>query len=246
MKRTALRITLICSLAVAFGAVAVPVALADTAITQSATSVTPTSAVLHGTLNSGGKAGFYQFQYGTTTKYTKATPLQVVGTGSQNQNVSAKVKNLKPHTLYHFRVVLITRGGPYYYANQITRGSDRTFRTQSTGRLVLLSRYLIVTKGHLMAILQCASSLRCKGTYSVTTRARIAHSHRFGTIVCTKPGSATFNIPAHQTRTVSAKATGACVSLLRHARHQQLKGKFSSRPRSGQQGVITPVRLILV
>ena len=245
MRRTALRVMLACSLTLATAAVAAPNALADTASTQPATAVTATSAVLHGTVNGGSQNDVYEFQYGTTTAYKKATPLQPINTGGQNQGVSAQVKSLEPNTLYHFRTVLVSRAGTYY-SYTVTNGPDQTFRTNTSGRLVLVSRNLIVRRGHLTAILKCASRLRCGGTYSVTTRARLAHTGRLVTILCTKPGSAKFNILAHKTRQVSAKATGGCQSLLRHARHQQMTGKFSSRPRTGQQGIITRVRLILV
>ena len=244
MKRTVLSAMRSWSLALAIGMVAVPVALADTATTGPPSSVTATSALLHGTVNSGSQPGFYQFQYGLTRPYSTATPLQLIDTGGRDHAVSASITNLKPNTLYHFRMVFIARGGPYYDYETID-GPDQTFRTTANGPLVLVSPDLVVKWPHLTAILSCTSRVPCTGTYSVTTRTRLARSRRFATIVCSKPGSASFTIPALRTRRIAAQVTAGCASLLRHARNHQLDGKFSSRPRSGQPGIVTRIRLTL-
>jgi plastocyanin len=91
-------------------------------ITNGATNVTATSGTLNGSLDPHGLATTVFFQYGTTTSYGSATPMQSQ-TGNTYRNITANVGGLTPHTTYHFRMVATNAGG--------TRmGNDRTFTTQ--------------------------------------------------------------------------------------------------------------------
>ena len=91
-------------------------------ITNAATNVTATSGTLNGSLDPHGLATNVFFQYGTTTSYGSATPMQNQ-TGNTYRNITANISGLTPHTTYHFRMVATNGGG--------TRmGSDRTFTTQ--------------------------------------------------------------------------------------------------------------------
>ena len=91
-------------------------------ITNGATNVTASSGTLNGSLDPHGLATTVFFQYGTTTSYGSATPMQSQ-TGNTYRNITANVGGLTPHTTYHFRMVATNAGG--------TRmGNDRTFTTQ--------------------------------------------------------------------------------------------------------------------
>ena len=90
--------------------------------TNGATNVTTSSGTLNGSLDPHGLTTTVFFQYGTTTSYGSATPMQSQ-TGNTYRNITANVGGLTPHTTYHFRMVATNTGG--------TRmGSDRTFITQ--------------------------------------------------------------------------------------------------------------------
>jgi phosphodiesterase/alkaline phosphatase D-like protein len=91
-------------------------------ITNGATNITTSSGTLNGSLDPHGLTTTVFFQYGTTTSYGSASPMQTQ-TGNTYRNVTANVGGLIPHTTYHFRMVATNAGG--------TRmGSDRTFITQ--------------------------------------------------------------------------------------------------------------------
>src|SRR6476620_1046751 len=91
-------------------------------LTNGATNVTASSGTLNGSLDPHGLATTVFFQYGTTTSYGSATPMQTQ-TGNTYRNITANVGGLAAHTTYHFRIVATNTGG--------TRmGNDRTFTTQ--------------------------------------------------------------------------------------------------------------------
>ena len=71
------------------------------------------------------------FQYGTTTKYGKATGVQRLG-GITATPVTAKLSGLKPNTLYHYRVVVVAMDGT-------ATGKDATFTTSVTPAITGLS-----------------------------------------------------------------------------------------------------------
>jgi hypothetical protein len=89
--------------------------------TNAATSVTSSSATLHGSLDPHGLTTNVYFQYGTTTGYGHNTAMQSQ-TGNTYRNITANISGLSTHTTYHFRIVATNNAG--------TRlGSDRTFTT---------------------------------------------------------------------------------------------------------------------
>lgn len=92
-------------------------------LTDPATAVSTTSAVLNGTANPAGTNLFVSFDYGVTTNYgstVQAVPSPASGTNPVA--FSAVVTNLTPSTLYHFRAVGTNALG-------VERGVDRTFFT---------------------------------------------------------------------------------------------------------------------
>jgi len=95
---------------------------AAVATTGPVKDVTRTSATLTGTVDPGGAATTYHFEYGTSTRYgltTKETAVE----GDQPVSVQAAITNLSAQTTYHYRLV----AGD-------SMGADRTFRTADAPR----------------------------------------------------------------------------------------------------------------
>ena len=95
-------------------------------ITGSATGITATEAVVHGTVNPHGLATTDQFEYGLTTSYGTTVPSTAESAGS-GTTVVAKgyiLTGLLPHTTYHFRVVGKNSEGA-------VDGKDATFTTSA-------------------------------------------------------------------------------------------------------------------
>src|SRR4051812_23682586 len=79
--------------------------------TGGAAQVTITTATLTGTVNPGGVATSYYFQYGTTTAYGSRTPSTGAGGGTANVAAAAQIGGLGPNTKYHYRLVAHSAGG---------------------------------------------------------------------------------------------------------------------------------------
>jgi hypothetical protein len=76
------------------------------AITESATEVKATEAILNGVVNPRGTSTSYRFEYGLSTAYGNSVPApdQLVGTGGSLVKVAQAVGGLKADTLYYFRL----------------------------------------------------------------------------------------------------------------------------------------------
>ena len=90
--------------------------------TQNAHPITASFALLHGKLNSLGKASsvVVYFEWGTTTGYGFTTRARTLKRPSP---FSAVITRLTPDTTYHFRAVAVTEDGTSY-------GSDVSFTTR--------------------------------------------------------------------------------------------------------------------
>jgi hypothetical protein len=97
---------------------------APTVNTDSASSLTSSSATLNGTLNPNGLGTTYYFEYGTS--YGSTTTETDAGSGTDDVSVSADITGLNAETTYHFRLVATNSAGT-------TEGSDRTFTTSEAG-----------------------------------------------------------------------------------------------------------------
>jgi hypothetical protein len=92
------------------------------ATTGGTLALTSTSAALTGTVNPGGQATTYYFQYGPTAAYGSQTPPLSAGAASTSVNVSAAVGSLTVNTTYHYRLVATNASGSAF-------GADRSFKT---------------------------------------------------------------------------------------------------------------------
>jgi N-acetylneuraminic acid mutarotase len=104
-------------------------AAAPTPVTVAASSVTTNSATLNGTVNPGGAATSYYFEYGTNTSYGSSTAPGNLAPGSSPVAVSNAISGLLSATLYHFRLVAWNSVGT-------NAGSDLTFTTPAPPPIV--------------------------------------------------------------------------------------------------------------
>lgn len=88
--------------------------------TGGTSSVTDTSAVLHGTVNPNGTATTYYFEWGTTKSYGSKSSVKSAGSGTTAIAVEQSIDHLTPGATYHYRLVATNPSGT-------TDGADRTF-----------------------------------------------------------------------------------------------------------------------
>ena len=90
--------------------------------TGSAQGASTTGVTLTGSVNPGGNATNWYFEYGTSTSYSAKTTAKSAGSGTAPTGVSAAITKLAAGTTYHYRLVGTSRAGTVY-------GSDVTFST---------------------------------------------------------------------------------------------------------------------
>jgi hypothetical protein len=113
------------ALTLVVGALALPsaaTAAAPKATTGGAKGVSYGSATVTGTVNPGGAATSYYFQFGPTHAYGGQTAIGTAGAGGKGVSVSTGLTGLQPLTVYHYRVVAVNAAGTSF-------GDDRTFQT---------------------------------------------------------------------------------------------------------------------
>ncbi|MFL5843954.1 MAG: hypothetical protein ACJ762_04605 [Solirubrobacteraceae bacterium] len=92
-----------------------------TAVTLPATGVAQTQATLAGSIDAGGGAIGWQFEWGPTSDYGHTTAVQIA-TGAGTQPAAAAVSGLESGATYHYRVVARSAGA-------VSVGADLTFST---------------------------------------------------------------------------------------------------------------------
>lgn len=102
------------------GAVNAQAASSPTVATGVTSSITSTTAVLHGTVNPNGASTGYVFEWGLTTAYGITSAAKSAGHGIKPVAETLTIRNLIPGTVYHYRIKALSR-----YGGSI--GSDRTF-----------------------------------------------------------------------------------------------------------------------
>jgi hypothetical protein len=92
--------------------------------TESASSVTASSATLNGSVDPNGRATTYYFDYGTSTGYGARTATRSAGSSTSAQHASIGVSGLEAGRTYHFRLVATSDAGT-------STGKDFTFATKT-------------------------------------------------------------------------------------------------------------------
>jgi len=85
-------------------------------------NLTPSSVILHGSLDAHGQPTNFVFQYGTTKSYGAQTPLSPGGNRTTSFPVALAVAGLQANTTYHYRILATSATGA-------VPGVDRAFTT---------------------------------------------------------------------------------------------------------------------
>jgi len=207
------------------------------ATTGNTTAIGTKTGTLHGVVKTSGQAVTWQFQFGQTANYNKGTPVQTISAGKGDVSVSWKLLKLRPNTLYHYRLVVIrtVSGTP-----TTTYGQDKTFTTKATGKLRLLSRNLKVTGRSVPIPLNCESALTCVTRITITTGTSVGGTTGVTPAICV---SKVVRLGPGKTKTFTGKLTTGCKALLSKASNHKLAAKLTTRPRTGQAGVIKRITL---
>jgi hypothetical protein len=100
-------------------------------------NVTSSSAILDASIDPNGRSTSYYFQMGTSPRYGAKASLDASALGAleQTRTVSRQVRGLRPRTLYHYRVVVISTAATG--AREAFYGPDGTFLTPPAGAVEL-------------------------------------------------------------------------------------------------------------
>lgn len=132
--------------ALAFAALA-QAASAPTISVARPTAITNSSAVVGGTIHPGGATTFYVVQSGLTSGYgVNSTAKSVSGTRS-SVAVGVKLTGLLPGTVYHYRIILISKYGSSTTADQLVKTSGPPPPDVATGAVQLDTPNIVTLAG---------------------------------------------------------------------------------------------------
>jgi hypothetical protein len=92
--------------------------IGPTVTTDAASPVAGTSATLNGTVDPGGVAASYHFEYSLDTSYGTSTSTSAAGSGNGPVPASAAITGLTPNQTYHYRIVGTNASGSITGADQ--------------------------------------------------------------------------------------------------------------------------------
>ncbi|MEA2197158.1 MAG: hypothetical protein QOJ25_1209 [Solirubrobacteraceae bacterium] len=198
---------------------------AVTAVTGPATNIKATSAILNGTVSTGGKVTQWQFTYNLANNPLAGgfTDSGIIPAGTTvGVGVTAAATGLTPGTAYTYQLVASdVTFGVNYYLLALVYGGTLSFTTGGPGTASLTSTKLKVKKGRVVFKIKCSKALDCTGgVVDVTTR------HKGKTVAC---GSATFTVKAGKTKTINtSKVSKKCHTLLAAAKKKTIKAKLTA------------------
>ncbi|MEA2212387.1 MAG: hypothetical protein QOF83_2335 [Solirubrobacteraceae bacterium] len=183
---------------------------ASPATTLPAQYVTATTALLRGTVETGGQRTLWAFQYGRSRHYGQTSATRVIPAGRGQVTVSLRVTGLRKRTRYHFQLLTqYGKGTTVYQPIVVNYGSDRTFVTRANGNFGLGPTTLIVKGRYAPVSLYCAGSLPCAGRLTIT-KARPGHPTSVLTL-----GQRRVTVKGRQTRTLRVKLSDAALAFLK-------------------------------
>ncbi|MDQ3551994.1 MAG: cadherin-like beta sandwich domain-containing protein, partial [Bacteroidota bacterium] len=201
-----------------------PAALAPTAITTAATSITTSGATLNGTINDNGATTTVSFEYGTSPTLSGATSIAAttgatVNAGSGNTAAAVTVSGLLPGTTYYFRVngtnsAGATNGNILSFTTAAANNTDIYCDLQSRNKKVYVchkGKTICVSLNALQSHLNHGDNLgKCAAiitsiktnvqdsnvpeTISTTFKSGILNEEAFKVIIAPNPSSADFTI----------------------------------------------------
>lgn len=214
-------------------------AASATATTTAATGVGVSGATLNGSVQTGGAAAMWQFEYGTGTSYGKTTPANSIPAGGSVVIVSTGINGLKPNTKYHFRLVVQTgTGGSYPIVT--ANGADRTFTTKPMASVTLSTTKLTIKNGSTSLGLKCSSRVTCRGKLTLTASVKVGKKHQNITF-----GSSSFSIKGDKKSTLKFKISGKGLTALKHAHKHRLTVNLSGKFSTGQPKFTKKITLSL-
>jgi hypothetical protein len=215
-------------------------ALAAASTTSAASGVGVSTATLNGSIQTGGVATLWQFEYGTSTSYGKTTTANSIPAGGSTVVVATSITGLKPGTKYHFRLVVQTGGGKSPYPIAVTNGADKTFTTKPSGKVTLGATILGIKKGSTSLGLKCSSLVTCKGKLTLSARVKVGKTHQNITFA-----SKSFSIKSNKKSRLKLKLSGKGLTALKKAHDQRLKVKLLIKFSSQQPTVSKNITLLL-
>ncbi len=206
------------------------------ATTLPARYVTSSTALLRGTVSTGGQRTIWAFQYGPTTNYGQTTNTRVIPAGRGTVNVSLKIAGLNRHARYHFRLLTQYGQGSVIYPIFVNFGQDRSFATRVRGRFGLGPTALRFPTRYAPVSLYCAGSATCRGTLRIT-HPKPGHP---ATLLTLARRSVT--LKGGHYHTFTAKLDKAALALLKN--NNDLDATLTVTPRKGHATLRKHVTLI--
>lgn len=224
------------------------VAEASPAATGRASDVTSTSAQLNGTLDPGGIATFFAFQYGSSDTYGQASAPVGPYSGTSPMSVSSAITGLQPDTTYHFRLIAIQGAAGTSGEATGSTGDDVTFTTLASGsssnnnnsqsgskhaKASLRSRTLAVKHGSVLVPWGCSgtSGATCKGKISLSVAGKSC-------------GTGTFTASTGKHHNVRIALSQSCLTRARTASNHRLKVSLKAVFSQGTGNLKTKVTLV--
>jgi len=234
---------LACCVAAATAVSAGPALAAVTTTTVAAAPITATTAILNGSVDPGGAAVTYAFEYWPASKPNAVltTPTISLGSGFKTSlPLLVEIEDLKPSTVYRFQLLTSTgTAGSKNYPLTPGVGGVLTFKTASAGKVTLRDTKLKVQKRKVSIAFTCASTLTCQGKVSITARGKI--DTKTETVAC---GSASFTIAAGaKLKVITSRVSANCDSLLSSAAKSTIKAKLTARFTTDQPALSKNVSL---
>jgi hypothetical protein len=210
---------------------------------QHSQDVTTDTATVSGSVDPNGAATTYYFQYGRTTGYGNRTPRLDAGDAMTASRVTAQLAALRPYTRYHWRLVASNSAG-------ITRGPDRTFRTDRLATaLTLFSSRKTVPYGRGVMVGGRVSGAGVRGMTLALEQQRFPFDRGFAEVATTHAGADggyLFSVDhvrrATRFRVVSRTQdpVTSAVTLVRSRPRTTIGAELLSRKRARVSGTIKP------
>jgi hypothetical protein len=170
------------------------------------TLISDSYALISGTLNPGGQATAYWFEWGKTTTYGQGTPITQAGNGAADVPVDYSLDTLRPATTYHYRLIV----KPTIGDNVI--GADQSFTTAPALAVSYVGR-----SAHVTGAGKALVALTAVGPSDSTAQGVLKLTAKVGKQVVSY-GSANYSLTPGQKKTISVALNKAGRDAVRAAK----------------------------